>query len=66
MEYRRYSIEMGLQVEPGGTGDETRDRLDVCADCDGEDVCCGLEDFAKEESCFSGLGVRGGGFDYGG
>lgn len=65
MEYGRNSIEVGLQVEAGGTGDETRDRLNVCADGDGEDVCCGLEDFPEEESCFSGLGIGGGGFDYG-
>jgi hypothetical protein len=57
---------MAREIKAGGYADETGDGLDLGAVVDGEDVCCGLEDFAEEEGCFAGLGVGRGGFDDGG
>jgi hypothetical protein len=57
---------MARDVKARGHPDKTRNRLDLRAIVDGEDICCRLEDFAEEEGCFAGLGVCGGGFDDGG
>lgn len=57
---------MARDVKARGDADEARDGLDFGAVVDGEDVCCGLEDFAEEEGCFAGLGICCGGFDDGG
>ena len=59
MKNGRDAVEMGLKVEARGTGYESGNGLDGCAYADGEDVCCGLEDFAEEESRLSGLVIGG-------